>query len=86
MEKLSGRSAFLKLLIDEGVTNLFGNPGTTELPLMEVVPHFTGLARSLGVTAERVTDPEGIVPALRHALESGCPRLIEVMLADGFGA
>jgi len=47
---------------------------------------YTGLARSLGVPAERVTDPEGIVPALRAALQAGSPRLIEVMVADGFGS
>ena len=31
MTRLTGRSAFLRLLIEEGVTHLFGNPGTTEL-------------------------------------------------------
>ena len=31
---MSGRAAFLALLADEGVTHLFGNPGTTELPIM----------------------------------------------------
>ncbi len=49
MVKLSGRSAFLKLLLDEGVTHLFGNPGTTELPLMEVVPDFPELNYVLGL-------------------------------------
>jgi len=49
MAKLSGRSAFLKLLIDEGVTHLFGNPGTTELPLMEVVPDYPELNYVLGL-------------------------------------
>ncbi len=49
MAKLSGRTAFLKLLVDEGVTHLFGNPGTTELPLMEVVPDFPGLNYVLGL-------------------------------------
>jgi benzoylformate decarboxylase len=34
MAKMSGRSAFLALLKDEGITHLFGNPGTTELPIM----------------------------------------------------
>ncbi|MGP1684959.1 MAG: thiamine pyrophosphate-binding protein, partial [Giesbergeria sp.] len=42
-------SAFLKLLVDEGVTYLFGNPGTTELPLMEVVPDFPQLNYVLGL-------------------------------------
>jgi benzoylformate decarboxylase len=47
---------------------------------------FTGLARALGVPGGRVTDPQGIVPALREALQAGSPRLIEVMVADGFGS
>jgi benzoylformate decarboxylase len=49
MPKLSGRSAFLQLLVDEGVTHLFGNPGTTELPIMEVVPDFPQLRFVLGL-------------------------------------
>ncbi len=49
MKKISGRSAFLRLLVDEGVTHLFGNPGTTELPIMEVVPDFPQLRYVLGL-------------------------------------
>ncbi len=33
MNRITGRSAFLALLKDEGITHLFGNPGTTELPM-----------------------------------------------------
>ena len=32
---MSGKRAFLDLLKQEGVTVMFGNPGTTELPLMD---------------------------------------------------
>src|SRR5271167_5141760 len=32
---MSGKRAFLELLKQEGVDILFGNPGTTELPLMD---------------------------------------------------
>src|SRR6202167_113981 len=32
---MSGKRAFLELLKQEGVTVMFGNPGTTELPLMD---------------------------------------------------
>src|ERR1700676_2547343 len=32
---MSGKRAFLDLLKQEGVTLMFGNPGTTELPLMD---------------------------------------------------
>jgi benzoylformate decarboxylase len=49
MSTISGRKAFLQLLVDEGVTHLFGNPGTTELPIMEVVPEFPQLEFVLGL-------------------------------------
>ena len=32
---MSGKRAFLDLLKQEGVKVMFGNPGTTELPLMD---------------------------------------------------
>jgi benzoylformate decarboxylase len=35
MPRISGSRAFLDLLRQEGVDLLFGNPGTTELPLMD---------------------------------------------------
>ena len=35
--QIAGRSAFLALLKDEGVSHLFGNPGTTELPVMHAL-------------------------------------------------
>ena len=49
MQTMTGRAAFLRLLIDEGVTHLFGNPGTTELAIMEVVPQFPELTYVLGL-------------------------------------
>ena len=48
-QKINGRSAFLQLLIDEGVTHLFGNPGTTELPIMEVISKYPQLRYVLGL-------------------------------------
>jgi benzoylformate decarboxylase len=35
--QITGRSAFIELLKQEGVTHLFGNPGTTELPIMHAL-------------------------------------------------
>src|SRR5438270_8604791 len=49
MTKTTGRAAFLQLLVDEGVTHLFGNPGTTELAIMEAVPEFPQLKFILGL-------------------------------------
>ena len=45
----TGRSLFLQLLIDEGITHLFGNPGTTELAIMEAVPDYPQLKYVLGL-------------------------------------
>jgi benzoylformate decarboxylase len=49
IQKMTGRRAFIKLLLDEGVTHLFGNPGTTELAIMEAVPQFPELTYVLGL-------------------------------------
>src|SRR5712691_13555528 len=43
MAYISGKQAFLQMLKQEGVWVMFGNPGTTELPLMD------GLAREPGI-------------------------------------
>ncbi len=37
MAFLSGRQAFLEILKQEGVNHIFGNPGTTELPLRDAL-------------------------------------------------
>ncbi len=49
IRRVTGRKAFLELLVSEGVTHLFGNPGTTELAIMEVVPDFPQLTYVLGL-------------------------------------
>ncbi len=37
MASMFGKTAFLELLKQEGVRVMFGNPGTTELPLMDAL-------------------------------------------------
>ena len=49
MNRITGRSAFLSLLKDEGVTHLFGNPGTTELPIMHALSDHPDLTYVLGL-------------------------------------
>ena len=73
-------------IIKERLVSMRGTDRFTGMDLRDPEIDFSGLARSLGVPAERVTEPGGIVPALRAALQAGGPRLIEVMVADGFGA
>jgi benzoylformate decarboxylase len=73
-------------ILKERLVSMRATERFTGMDLRDPEIDFTGLARSLGVPAERVTDPQGIVPALRAALQAGAPRLIEVMVADGFGS
>ena len=40
---------------------------------------------SMGVPARRVEAPGDVAPAMREALAAGGPRLVEVMVQDGFG-
>ena len=46
---LTGRTAFVKLLAQEGVTHLFGNPGTTELAIMEAMSQQSAIGYVLGL-------------------------------------
>jgi benzoylformate decarboxylase len=72
-------------ILKERLVSMRSTDRFTGMDIRDPEIDFTGLARSMGVSAQRVADPEGIVPALREALQSGRPRLIEVMIADGFG-
>jgi benzoylformate decarboxylase len=49
LNSITGRSAFLALLKDEGVTHLFGNPGTTELPIMHALKDHPDLTYVMGM-------------------------------------
>jgi len=49
LKETTGRRAFIELLLDEGVSHLFGNPGTTELAIMEAVPQYPQLKFVLGL-------------------------------------
>jgi benzoylformate decarboxylase len=46
---MSGKKAFLELLKQEGVEFVFGNPGTTELPLMDAFATETEISYLLGL-------------------------------------
>ncbi len=57
----------------------------TGMDLREPEIDFVQLARSFGIAARRVADPQDIAPALREAIASGAPNLLDVRVADGFG-
>jgi benzoylformate decarboxylase len=80
MQKLTGRQAFIKLLLDEGVTHMFGNPGTTELAIMEAVPQFPELKYVLGLQ-------ESIVVGMADGFARASQKLVACNLhcAPGLG-
>jgi benzoylformate decarboxylase len=80
MSYISGKQAFLQILRQEGVSVMFGNPGTTELPLMD------GLARSPGIRYVLALQ-EGVAIAMAngYAQASGGLGAVNVHVSPGLG-
>ncbi len=78
--QISGRSAFIELLKAEGVTQMFGNPGTTELPIMHALTDYPEMGYVLGLQ-------EAIVVAMAdgYARASGKLAACNVHVAPGLG-
>ena len=75
-----GSHALLSLLADEGVTHLFGNPGTTELPLMAALPDFPQIDYVLGAQEAAV-----VAMADGYARASGRLAVCNLHVAPGLG-
>ncbi|MGH6678755.1 MAG: thiamine pyrophosphate-binding protein [Bradyrhizobium sp.] len=77
---IGGRNAFIELLQSEGVTHLFGNPATTELPLMHALADYPDMRYVLGLQ-------EAIVVAMAdgYARASGELVACNVHVAPGLG-
>lgn len=80
MNRITGRSAFLALLKDEGITHLFGNPGTTELPIMHALEEHKDLTYVLGLQ-------EALVVAMADGFSRASGKLVacNVHVAPGLG-
>ena len=76
----TGHAAFVKLLASEGVEYLFGNPGTTELAIMEALGAQSDIRYVLGLQ-------EGIVVGMAdgYARASGRLAAANVHVAPGLG-
>jgi benzoylformate decarboxylase len=80
MPFLSGKQAFLQILKQEGVELMFGNPGTTELPLMD------GLAREPGIRYILVLQESvAIAMADGYSQASGKLAAVNVHTSPGLG-
>ncbi len=75
-----GREAFLALLESEGVTHLFGNPGTTELPIMAALPDRPAMTYVMALQ-------EALVVAMADGFSRASGRLsaCNVHVAPGLG-
>src|SRR5471032_1702354 len=80
MNRITGRSAFLALLKDEGITHLFGNPGTTELPIMHALKDHPELTYVMAMQ-------ESLVVAIADGYSRASGRLVacNVHVAPGLG-
>ena len=80
MNRIGGGSAFLTLLKDEGVTHMFGNPGTTELPIMHAMRDHQDLEYVLGLQ-------ESLVVAMADGFSRATGKLTacNVHVAPGLG-
>jgi benzoylformate decarboxylase len=80
MNRITGRSAFLALLKAEGITHLFGNPGTTELPIMHALKDHPDLTYVLGLQ-------EALVVAMADGYSRASGKLVacNVHVAPGLG-
>ena len=75
-----GSHVLLSLLVDEGVSHLFGNPGTTELPLMAALPDFPQIEYVLGAQEAAV-----VAMADGYARASGRLAACNLHVAPGLG-
>jgi benzoylformate decarboxylase len=78
--RITGRSAFLALLKDEGITHLFGNPGTTELPIMHALKEHPDLTYVMAMQ-------ESLVVAIADGYSRASGKLVacNVHVAPGLG-
>ncbi|MCM2477322.1 thiamine pyrophosphate-binding protein [Rhizobium sp. CG5] len=70
----------LDILADEGVTHIFGNPGSTELPLMDALVDRPDLTYVLGMQEATV-----VAMADGYALKTGRPAFVNLHTAGGLG-
>jgi benzoylformate decarboxylase len=80
LNTITGRDAFLRVLSDEGVVKMFGNPGTTELPIMHALSSAPEMGYVLGLQ-------EAVVIAMADGYARASGKLVScnVHVAPGLG-
>ena len=80
MPRISGRQAFLEILKQEGVQYIFGNPGSTELPMMDALAGQEEIRYYLALH-------EGVAVSMAdgYSVASGRPAVVNVHVSPGLG-
>ena len=80
MPRMTGKRALMEMLSAEGIEYIFGNPGTTETPIMDELEHHPGLKYIL-VLQEGVA--MGMADA--YARATGKPAFVNLHIETGLG-
>ncbi len=80
MPLISGRQAFLEILKQEGVQYIFGNPGSTELPLMDALAGQEEIRYYLALH-----EGAAVSMADGYSVASGRPAAVNVHVSPGLG-
>jgi benzoylformate decarboxylase len=77
---MRGKQVFMESLIAHGVEHIFGNPGTTESPILDALLDYPQLGYVM-------TLHEGVAlgAASYYAQTSGCPAVVNIHVAPGLG-
>lgn len=85
--KLAGKHALLKMFEAEGIRHMFGNPGTSEAPMMDIMPQYPGIQYYLvlqeGVAvgmAEGYARASGEVPLVSLHIDNGMANGLSLMI------
>ena len=80
MPRISGQQAFLEVLRQEGIRYVFGNPGSTELPVMDALAGQADIRYFLCLH-------EGVAVSMAdgYSVASGKPAAVNVHISPGLG-
>lgn len=80
MAEMSGKQALMEQLVAEGVKYVFGNPGTSEQPFMDILQDYPQIQYILALQ-----EAAAMGMADGHAWASGRPAFVELHIAPGLG-
>lgn len=78
--RLSGKRAFFEQLLADGIDCIFGNPGTTEQGIIDLLPDYPSVSYYLALH-----ESVAVGMADAHARATGRPALVQLHIAPGLG-